>query len=88
MVRQGSTPNHFDHCEIDTLCGIDLKILNGYAGFSSVPGHEFICVTDTAPDRDRHGNGKHDRKLQIARDLGLDAPRQTHRAPPSTSLPT
>ena len=36
------------------ICGTDLQILRGYAGFSGVPGHEFVGVVETAPDGDRH----------------------------------
>ena len=40
------------------ICGTDLQILDGYAGFSGVPGHEFVGVVETAPDGDRHWIGK------------------------------
>lgn len=40
------------------ICGTDLQILQGYAGFSGVPGHEFVGVVETAPDGDRHWIGK------------------------------
>ena len=40
------------------ICGTDLHILHGYAGFSGVPGHEFVGVVETAPDGDRHWIGK------------------------------
>jgi len=40
------------------ICGTDLQILEGYAGFSGIPGHEFVGVVDTAPDGDRHWIGK------------------------------
>ena len=40
------------------ICGTDLQILDGYAGFSGVPGHEFVGVVETAPDGDRHWVGK------------------------------
>src|SRR5512147_1089221 len=33
------------------ICGTDLELLRGYAGFTGVPGHEFVgIVEDTAPD--------------------------------------
>ena len=40
------------------ICGTDLQILRGYAGFSGVPGHEFVGVVETAPDGDRHWIGR------------------------------
>ncbi len=39
------------------ICGTDLQILDGYAGFSGVPGHEFVGVVESAPDGDRHWIG-------------------------------
>jgi alcohol dehydrogenase len=40
------------------ICGTDLELLRGYAGFSGVPGHEFVgVVTDAGPD-DRAWIGK------------------------------
>ena len=40
------------------ICGTDLQILEGYAGFSGVPGHEFVGVVETAPAGDRHWIGR------------------------------
>jgi alcohol dehydrogenase len=40
------------------ICGTDLHMLEGYAGFSGVPGHEFVGIVETAPDGDRHWIGK------------------------------
>lgn len=40
------------------ICGTDLQLLEGYAGFSGVPGHEFVGVVEAAPDGDRHWVGK------------------------------
>ena len=31
------------------ICGTDLELRRGYAGFSGVPGHEFVGVVETAP---------------------------------------
>lgn len=31
------------------ICGTDLELRRGYAGFSGVPGHEFVGVVDAAP---------------------------------------
>ena len=50
-----------DECRIRVLaagiCGTDLQILEGYAGFAGVPGHEFVGIVETAPDGDRHWIG-------------------------------
>ena len=40
------------------ICGTDLHMLQGYAEFSGVPGHEFVGVVETATDGDRHWIGK------------------------------
>ena len=40
------------------ICGTDLQVLEGYAGFSGVPGHEFVGVVETAPAGDRHWIGR------------------------------
>jgi threonine dehydrogenase-like Zn-dependent dehydrogenase len=34
------------------ICGTDLELLRGYAGFSGVPGHEFVGVVEDAPPAD------------------------------------
>lgn len=34
------------------ICGTDLELLRGYAGFSGVPGHEFVGVVEDAPAQD------------------------------------
>lgn len=34
------------------ICGTDLELLRGYAGFSGVPGHEFVGVVEAAPPED------------------------------------
>jgi threonine dehydrogenase-like Zn-dependent dehydrogenase len=34
------------------ICGTDLELLRGYAGFSGVPGHEFVGVVEEAPPED------------------------------------
>jgi alcohol dehydrogenase len=40
------------------ICGTDLQILEGYAGFAGVPGHEFVGTVETAPLGDRHWLGQ------------------------------
>jgi threonine dehydrogenase-like Zn-dependent dehydrogenase len=34
------------------ICGTDLQILQGYAGFIGIPGHEFVGIVEAAPDED------------------------------------
>jgi threonine dehydrogenase-like Zn-dependent dehydrogenase len=40
------------------ICGTDLELLRGYAGFSGVPGHEFVGVVEDAPAADRAWIGR------------------------------
>ena len=40
------------------ICGTDLELTRGYAGFSGVPGHEFVGVVEDAPSADTHWVGK------------------------------
>ena len=40
------------------ICGTDLELRRGYAGFSGVPGHEFVGVVETAGPDDQAWIGK------------------------------
>jgi threonine dehydrogenase-like Zn-dependent dehydrogenase len=40
------------------ICGTDLELLRGYAGFEGIPGHEFVGVVEDAPAEDRGWIGK------------------------------
>ena len=40
------------------ICGTDLQLLDGYAGFRGIPGHEFVGVVESAPEPDRAWIGK------------------------------
>ena len=40
------------------ICGTDLQMLDGYAEFKGVPGHEFVGVVEDAPSADAHWIGK------------------------------
>ncbi|HYN09827.1 MAG TPA: alcohol dehydrogenase catalytic domain-containing protein [Vicinamibacterales bacterium] len=40
------------------ICGTDLELLRGYAGFSGVPGHEFVGVVDEAGPADNAWIGR------------------------------
>ena len=37
------------------ICGTDLQLLEGYAGFRGIPGHEFVGVVDAADSSDAAG---------------------------------
>jgi alcohol dehydrogenase len=49
-------PAHVGECLIRVsaagICGTDLQLLEGYAGFAGIPGHEFVGVVESAPDTD------------------------------------
>jgi alcohol dehydrogenase len=54
-LRERPMPVAGDECVIRVIaagiCGTDLELLRGYAGFSGVPGHEFVgVVEDAGPD--------------------------------------
>ncbi len=40
------------------ICGTDLQLLEGYAGFRGIPGHEFVGVVEEAPAADRAWVGR------------------------------
>src|SRR5512138_2172892 len=40
------------------ICGTDLELLRGYAGFSGVPGHEFVGVVAEASPSNAHWIGQ------------------------------
>ena len=40
------------------ICGTDLQLLEGYAEFTGVPGHEFVGVVERAPAADAAWTGK------------------------------
>ncbi len=52
-LRSRPTPRAADECLIRVtaagICGTDLELLKGYAGFTGVPGHEFVGVVEDAP---------------------------------------
>lgn len=51
-LRDRPKPSAADECVIRVtaagICGTDLELLQGYAGFSGVPGHEFVGVVEDA----------------------------------------
>jgi alcohol dehydrogenase len=40
------------------ICGTDLQLLEGYADFHGIPGHEFVGVVEQAPSADAHWVGR------------------------------
>ena len=40
------------------ICGTDLQLLEGYADFRGIPGHEFVGVVERTPAADSHWIGK------------------------------
>ena len=55
-LAERARPSGQSECVIRVLaagiCGTDLELLRGYAGFSGVPGHEFVGVVEEAPPDD------------------------------------
>lgn len=55
-------PDAPDECMIRVavagICGTDLQLLEGYAGFSGIPGHEFVGVVERAPRADERWIGR------------------------------
>jgi threonine dehydrogenase-like Zn-dependent dehydrogenase len=60
--EQVPEPRHEGECTIRVrmagICGTDLQILEGYAGFAGIPGHEFVGVVESAPEADAKWIGK------------------------------
>jgi threonine dehydrogenase-like Zn-dependent dehydrogenase len=40
------------------ICGTDLQLLEGYADFQGIPGHEFVGIVEDAPPADANWIGK------------------------------
>ena len=61
-VEDVSIPPHDSDCLIRVsmagICGTDLQILEGYAGFAGILGHEFVGVVTAAPVSAAHWIGK------------------------------
>lgn len=55
-LQERPKPSADGECVIRVLaagiCGTDLELLRGYAGFSGVPGHEFVGVVEQATEQD------------------------------------
>jgi alcohol dehydrogenase len=55
-LQERPKPSAEGECVIRVLaagiCGTDLELLRGYAGFSGVPGHEFVGIVEEAPQED------------------------------------
>ena len=52
-LRDRPKPIAGDECVIRVtaagICGTDLELLRGYAGFSGIPGHEFVGIAESGP---------------------------------------
>jgi threonine dehydrogenase-like Zn-dependent dehydrogenase len=61
-LRDRPTPPAAHECLVRVtaagICGTDLELLRGYAGFSGVPGHEFVGVVQDASPADRTWMGR------------------------------
>jgi threonine dehydrogenase-like Zn-dependent dehydrogenase len=61
-LRDRPIPERPDECLVRVrmagICGTDLQLLDGYAGFNGVPGHEFVGVVESAPPEDRAWVGR------------------------------
>ncbi len=61
-LRQVQEPERAGECRIRVrmagICGTDLQLLEGYAGFQGIPGHEFVGVVEDAPSGDARWLGK------------------------------
>ena len=61
-LRDLPRPSRADQCLIRIrragICGTDLQLLEGYADFPGVPGHEFVGVVEEAPAADREWIGR------------------------------
>jgi alcohol dehydrogenase len=61
-LRDVPRPDRNGECRIRValagICGTDLQLLEGYAGFNGTPGHEFVGIVESAPDSDRQWIGK------------------------------
>lgn len=61
-LRDVPVPERSGECLIRVLmagiCGTDLQLLDGYADFAGIPGHEFVGIVESAPAHDSHWIGK------------------------------
>ncbi len=61
-LRERPRPAAGDECVIRVsaagICGTDLELLRGYAGFAGVPGHEFVGVVEDAGAADSEWIGR------------------------------
>src|SRR5215831_5784336 len=55
-LGERAKPSAASECVVRVLaagiCGTDLELTRGYAGFAGVPGHEFVGVVEEAPNAD------------------------------------
>jgi threonine dehydrogenase-like Zn-dependent dehydrogenase len=52
-LREVARPERAGECLVRVtaagICGTDLQMLEGYAGFDGIPGHEFVGIVEAAP---------------------------------------
>jgi threonine dehydrogenase-like Zn-dependent dehydrogenase len=62
LLKEVAPPTLDGTCKIRVsmagICGTDLQLLEGYAGFRGIPGHEFVGVVEEAPAADREWIGR------------------------------
>src|SRR5260370_12684584 len=96
-LRDRQSPAAGDECLIRVtaagICGTDLELLRGYAGFSGIPGHEFVGVVEAAGPADAAWIGRRvvgEITVGCERCAGCRAPGRGHcdvRTPPSLPAP-
>ena len=68
-VAMAALPTHADECLIRVtragICGTDLQMLDGYANFTGIPGHEFVGIVEDAPSADGHWMGHSDPSARV-----------------------
>jgi threonine dehydrogenase-like Zn-dependent dehydrogenase len=61
-LQERPRPDYSGECLIRVtaagICGTDLELRRGYAGFSGVPGHEFVGIVEDASDKDAQWIGR------------------------------
>ncbi len=55
-LREVPLPSREGECRVRVvmagICGTDLQLLDGYAGFQGIPGHEFVGIVETTTSAD------------------------------------
>jgi threonine dehydrogenase-like Zn-dependent dehydrogenase len=57
-IREVPAPSRDGECLVRVrmagICGTDLQLLDGYAGFSGIPGHEFVGIVESTSRSEDH----------------------------------